>query len=50
MVIHENAVDKYEFLHRKKMQHKMNIVICRKIKDFQGRMWKKKKKTPMFCG
>lgn len=33
-VIPKKAVDKGVFIPRKIMQYKMNILICRKIKDF----------------
>ena len=34
IVIHQKAVDKCGFLHRKNMQYKMNIIISCKIKEF----------------
>ncbi len=33
-VIPKKAVDKGVFIPRKNMQYKMNILICRKIKEF----------------
>lgn len=35
-VIPKKAVDKGIFIPRKNMQYKMNILICRKIKEFSG--------------
>ena len=36
VVIPKKAVDKGVFIPRKNMQYKMNIMICRKIKEFSG--------------
>ncbi|MBQ5709208.1 MAG: hypothetical protein IIV62_04540, partial [Anaerotignum sp.] len=49
-VVHGKPVDKRDFLHRKNMQHKMNIVISCKIKGYRRCICGNTKKMPIFCG